>query len=252
MYRDAYARVAAYYDREYRSYRDDFPLYEHMARRLGSPFLELGCGTGRITRLLLEMELWGVAVDVSQPMLELAAKHLDPWTSAGKVRLVQADARDLQGVQGPFAWALFGLGTFGHLLGTEDQLRSLRSVAERLASGGRLVVDMPEPFTHFPYEPSKGLEVQWIDVEGGLMKLVHRVPHFEEQAEEVTVVYEDWGEGRPVERTVTRFTLRYLFPGEVTLLAKLSGLAVEALYGSYDLEPFGAGSDRLICVLRKP
>lgn len=252
MDRDAYARVAAYYDREYRGYRDDFPLYEHLAKRLGSPFLELGCGTGRITRLLLEIGLWGVAVDVSRPMLDLAAKHLDTWTAAGRVQLVQADARDLQVVGGPFAWAFFGLGTFGHLLSTEDQLRSLRSVAERLASGGRLVIDMPEPFAHFPYEPSKGLEVQWIDLEEGLLKLVHRVPHFEDQAEEVTVMYEDWGEGKSVQRAVARFRLRYLFPGEVPLLAGLSGLAVEALYGSYDLEPFGAGSDRLICVMRKP
>jgi SAM-dependent methyltransferase len=250
---DAYAPVARYYHREYQSYREDLPLYEYLARRLGSPFLELGCGSGRITRLLLEMGLSGVAIDSSSAMLDLAAKHLDRWITSGQVRLVQADARSLGVVSdGPFAWAFFGLSTFAHLLSTEEQLAALASVAGHVISGGRIVVDMPEPFSSFPFEGAKTPEVQWVDVDMRLMKLVYRVPRFEDQAEDVTVIYEDWSHQGKLERVATRFRLRYLFPGEARLLAGMAGLAVEAVYGNYALEPFGADSDRLILVLRKP
>jgi hypothetical protein len=40
--------------------------------------------------------------------------------------------------------------------------------------------------------------------------------------------------------------LRYLTRAEVDLLLPASGLSLEGLYGSYDLEPYQTGSPRLI------
>ncbi len=250
---DAYGPVAAYYDREYSSYREDFPLYEHFAKRLDSPFLEVGCGTGRITKHLLELGLRGVGIDPSPAMLELARDRLGPWLVTGQAELAVAGVPAMKGVpKGPFGWAIFGLSVFGHLTSTEQQVNALHAVADRLVSGGLVVIDMPEPFSSYPFDAPTAPQVHWIDGTPPVMKLVHRVPIFFEQGEDVTVLYEEWEAGGAVRRVSTRFRFRYLFPGEAELLARVLGLSLAAVYGGYDLEPFGPGSDRLILVLRKP
>jgi hypothetical protein len=55
-----------------------------------------------------------------------------------------------------------------------------------------------------------------------------------------------------VQRHVAPFTLRYLTRGELELLIAAAGLTLEALYGSYDLEPFGGQSEHLLAVARRP
>jgi len=53
-----------------------------------------------------------------------------------------------------------------------------------------------------------------------------------------------------VHRQVAPFALRYLAAAELELLLPIAGLTIEALYGSYDLDPFDTGSPRLIAVAR--
>jgi len=97
--------------------------------------LDVGCGTGRLTELLLERlpRGRGIGIDQSVNMLETARTYL-----AGRfgrhVEFVQADAGAL-----PFrnvADAIFSTATFHWLL---DHERLFRSVFTALAPGGRLV-----------------------------------------------------------------------------------------------------------------
>ena len=53
-------------------------------------------------------------------------------------------------------------------------------------------------------------------------------------------------------RTTVRLNLRYIGRFELELLLLQADLASEAFYGSYDLAPFGAGSERLIAVAARP
>jgi hypothetical protein len=44
----------------------------------------------------------------------------------------------------------------------------------------------------------------------------------------------------------TRFPMRYLVASELVLLLEITGFVEWKLYGSYDLDPYHEGSDRLI------
>ncbi|EKD87277.1 MAG: hypothetical protein ACD_36C00170G0003 [uncultured bacterium] len=46
--------IAENYDWEYRNKTDDVLLYVELAKQFGDPILEIGCGTGRITKALAE------------------------------------------------------------------------------------------------------------------------------------------------------------------------------------------------------
>jgi trans-aconitate 2-methyltransferase len=97
--------------------------------------LDVGCGTGRLTELLLERLPRGraIGIDQSANMLETARMHLSERFHR-HVGFVQADAGEL-----PFrnvADAIFSTATFHWLL---DHERLFRSLFTALAPGGRLV-----------------------------------------------------------------------------------------------------------------
>ncbi len=60
------------YDEQYPSYRDDLGFYLRLAEDHGGPLLELGAGTGRVTRALAKAGHEVVAVELSEAMLERA------------------------------------------------------------------------------------------------------------------------------------------------------------------------------------
>ena len=97
--------------------------------------MDAGCGTGRLTALLLERLLRGrvVAVDLSRKMLEGARSHLAP-RFGGRVRFVRADLAWL-----PFDEAFDGVFSTAAFHWIPDHTRLFRSLFENLKSGGWLV-----------------------------------------------------------------------------------------------------------------
>jgi hypothetical protein len=68
------------------------------------------------------------------------------------------------------------------------------------------------------------------------------------QLSRVTYLYDETdAEGRLTRRTM-RFAMRWLYRYELEHLLARAGFTLRNLYGSYELEPFGAGSPRLIAV----
>jgi hypothetical protein len=53
-----------------------------------------------------------------------------------------------------------------------------------------------------------------------------------------------------IRRTVFPFELRFLYRREIELLMRQSGLAIEAVYGSHELDTFGEGAASMLIVAR--
>jgi hypothetical protein len=49
-----------------------------------------------------------------------------------------------------------------------------------------------------------------------------------------------------LQRVRSAFPMRYVFPSELELMLEVAGFAEWTVYGSYDLDPYDDGSDRLI------
>ncbi len=64
-------------------------------------------------------------------------------------------------------------------------------------------------------------------------------------------MYDVVREDGTVARQVADLALRYFGRFELELLLERAGFGVEALYGSYDLAPYTADSERLIVVAHK-
>ncbi len=89
------------------------PAIEGVTKLAGARVLEVGAGTGRITRQLVARGARVVGFDRAEPMLEVARRHLTA-SGAGGWELHCADAESLPVGDGEFDLAVAGW-VFGHL-----------------------------------------------------------------------------------------------------------------------------------------
>jgi SAM-dependent methyltransferase len=242
--------LARYYDWEHARYDVDIPLYQDFARRTGGPILELACGSGRLMAPLLELGERVVGVDSSAPMLEQARRHLGAAGLLGRAALHEADVRTFA-LGERFRLAILGLDSFGLLLTVEDQLAALRQIRQHLTPSGLLILDLSNGNGRGA-EPTDELVLQYEGRDPAsdlpLSKWTARSTDHGEQVDHYTYFYDEVGLDRVVRRSTVRLDLRYFGRYELELLLRHADLVPEAFYGSYDLAPFAAGSERLIAV----
>ncbi len=248
-------RFAPFYDPEYDTYTADLPLYLNYARLLGDPILEIGCGTGRVLVPLAQEGFRVVGVDIAPAMLARARARVQAAGVADRVRLIQADARAL-GLHFAFPFAFMAANTFLHHTTFDEQVHVLRVLRDHLRPGGRVVLDVFNPDLRMLLEADGRVELvnAWEEAETGatVLKFQRTVASPTDQRLDILYIYDRcYPDGR-VERTVAPLRLRYLWPQEARLLVAQAGLVLEALYGSYDLDPVDDDSERLIIVARRP
>ncbi len=250
------ARVARFFDADYVDYMEDLPTLREFARRTGGPLLELGCGTGRLAVPLAAAGYQVTGIDLSPAMLDIArARAAVDDRAAARLTLLEGDFAHTP-LGGPYRLAFIAMNTFMHLLDRAAQLSALRHWHAHLAAGGLLLIDVffPDVDIMAGLNGQVEFDKSWEEPDTGatVIKQVVRTVDPAQQLLHVTFLYDRvYPDGR-MERTPVRFAMRYLWRFEAEWLLEAAGFTVEAVYGSWDLEPFDSGSERMILVARKP
>jgi SAM-dependent methyltransferase len=244
-------RFARLYDWEHDGYLVDVDVHVAFARRFGGPLLELACGTGRLLAPLARAGVACTGVDNSSPMLERARERL---VRLGlEATLVHQSMPDLR-LDQRFRTILIGLDSFGLLIKRADQVRALRAAREHVAHDGRLVLDVSNGNLRGSAEPPEELlhDITAPSPETGrlITKFALRRPNLAEQIDALTFFYDEQDERGYLQRTTVELRLRWFTRFELELLLEKTGWELAELYGSYDLEPFGPASERLLLVAR--
>jgi SAM-dependent methyltransferase len=252
-----YDALARYYDLEHADYQDDLAMYAGFATalegtRLGA--LELACGTGRCLLPLAGTGTRITGLDRSPAMLAIAREKVAAAALEPRVRLIEGDMRDFS-LGRNFGLVFIALNSLMHLETQGEQRRALACAAQHLAPEGRLIVDLFNPSVALPDEGQEGqLFMHCMKVLPSGAHLLHfQSPRVDRVSQLVTMAnyYDEVAPDGQVKRLVAPFSLRYVTPGELELLMPAAGLELEALYGTYDLDPFGGDSPRLIAVAHK-
>jgi ubiquinone/menaquinone biosynthesis C-methylase UbiE len=142
---ETYKRFARYYDLYVRDFNADLPLYRSLCAP-GHNVLEIGCGTGRVLRALLEDGRRVTGVDISDDMLRVAEAKLRGHLMSGKLVLKNHDFRQAP-LQEKFERILVTFFTFNYLLTASEQQQFLRNVRQSLVANGVVVIDLfyPQP-----------------------------------------------------------------------------------------------------------
>jgi len=248
--------LARFYDVDHIDVTDDIGTYQHFALQVGSPVLELGCGTGRLTLPLARKGHEVIAVDVSPAMLaRLRAKLAEEESEvAERVRPVLTDMRQLDlGEEVPLA--IIPFNTFMHLLTKEDQEVALGKVHLHLSPGGMLVVDIASPYLFLLATAGEAMTLQRElhdpETNRTIQKFISTQFDHANQIQRLLIVYDEVAEDKTVKRWAIPVNLRYVFRFEMELLLERAGFHMERVYGSVDLDPLGLDSERMIFVARK-
>ena len=204
----------------------------------GGRALELGVGTGRIAIPLAERGVEVHGVDSSEAMIaKLRAKP-----GGDRIQVTMGDFVDPP-VEGPFDLVYVPFNTLFALTTQEEQVRCFANVAELLAEEGVFVFDafVPDP-TRFDRHQRFAVE----NIEAGevTIEATRNDPVAQRSVSYHLVISEAGIEMHPV-------VVRYAWPAELDLMARLAGLRSAERWGSYSCDPFTSESQWHVSVYER-
>jgi SAM-dependent methyltransferase len=245
-----YTPFAELYDLFYDDFEDDLEMYRGFAERTGDPILEVGSGTGRVALALAEEGHAVVGVELAEALRAVAQHKTDRAQLTDQVTLVAGDMRRFK-IDQHFGLIIVPLNTFLHNLTLDDQLATLACCKKHLRPGGLLVLDCfnPDP-AHAADDGRLIVQRRVIDRETGqpAVLLLARLTDWNNQLQEITYFIDRIDRNGTVRRVILPTTYRFIFRHELRLLLKTGGFDLKDEYGSYELDPVEAGSDKLIVV----
>lgn len=251
-----YDADAELYDLQYGTYRDDLPHYLRLADDLGSPVLELGAGTGRITEPLARAGHEVVAVDAAPAMLERAGRRLADPALAARVELVNGDMRTLD-LGRTFPLVIAPFNTLMHLYTIADQDAALARVRAHLEPGGVFAFDLyvPRfgPTGVVRVEPFWSGQLNRDPAEAGTRSDLFMVQEHDEPAQVLTSTYyldSVAADGR-LSRSVATLRQRYFTRFELERALTQAGLRLE-LFGDFTKARFDERSSAMVGLARAP
>jgi SAM-dependent methyltransferase len=219
--------------------------------------VDLGCGSGRLFRSLLDGGADRiVGVEGSRALLARARERVagdpvlrDAWEH-DRLDLVAGDVRSVR-LPDRFRLAILA-GVLAHLDGPESAVRALAAARRLLARDGVLVVDLLGPGA-LPGDDLP-LSVDWERTIGDRRVVRRSRLDRRETPEGLRVSYLTLTDLVEADGTIARlpasFRLWYPSPAAIVDLAEQADLAVEAAFGAHDLRPLDERSERCIMVLR--
>ena len=220
-------RIAEFYDTWFHPPTDTQAAVDFLADlAMQGPALELAIGTGRIALPLAAKGVEVHGIDASEPMVA----RLREKPGGAEIPVTMGDFADV-GVDGRFRLIFVVFNTLWALLTQEDQVRCLRSVAEHMTDDGAFVVEafVPDParFDRDQRFQTRKVETNRVFLEAS----THDAKH--QRVSSQIMVLEHGGGIRmfPVE-------IRYVWPSELDLMARLAGLRLRERWGGWNRQAF--------------
>ncbi|GGP76038.1 methyltransferase domain-containing protein [Saccharothrix coeruleofusca] len=209
------------------------------ARRGSGRCLELGIGTGRVAIPLVARGVPLDGLDASPEIVEVM--RTKPGGEAIEVTI--GDMADFK-LERKYSLILLLLNSLYALQTQEDQIRCFESVAAHLEPGGLFVVEtfMPDP-TRFRF----GGRAHVYEV--GLDHVRIEADTFDRATQQIL---ENHIEVREDGIKLYPAFLRYTWPSEMDLMARIAGLRLRERWGDWANVPFDASSENHIAVYEKP
>jgi ubiquinone/menaquinone biosynthesis C-methylase UbiE len=232
--------------------RRDVPFWRRVAAGADGPVLELGCGTGRVSRPLARAGIQLVGIDRSGPMLERARRQIlrsaHPQVLKS-LRLVRGDIRALPFEAGAFPMVIAPYGILQSLIRPRDLTATLTSVARVLGGGGGFGIDLvPDVPKWREYQNRVQLRGR---AGGSQLTLIESVR--QDPKRHLTTFEQKYVERRGGQTREHRFdlTFRSLSVRQMTGQLERAGFRVDAVLGDYRGRPWDDRADVWIILAKK-
>ncbi len=243
----AYAGISAYYERWCSGdpfYEQTKEFYMRVLPTKEGPFLELGIGTGRLARLLIQHQAVEVTgIDVCKEMLAICKTKYEQQKEAGclgRLFLEQGDMTNLQYFE-QFGTIYLPFRTVGHLL-TDKHLEAMfQGVYRALKPGGIFLLD------HYMFDREWAVQNNNKDLlmysDNSTRIEDHYNYHFEKGYMDCAIKVNGV--------VVDQFQFRWCSKDCIGNAAKKVGFSLEVLMGEFDGSAWNEQSGNQIWVWRK-
>jgi SAM-dependent methyltransferase len=233
---DVFAEV---YD-EYFHVGDDSELTASVLADLAGTgdILEFGLGTGRVAIPLVNKGLKVVGIENSQAMIDKFKQKSDD----SGVEVMLGDFATAKAV-GNFSVVFISYGTVYLLDSQEEQIQCFENAARHLSSGGVFVLD---GFVHDRTQWRNNQEVTTRKLSDNFARLRLGVHNAKDQT--IDMQYMDF---TPEGVKFFPTKLRYIWPSEMDLMARLAGFKLRSRWTNWKQEPFTADSSSQVVVYEK-
>ncbi len=238
---------AELYDAQYAHYRDDLHFYQRLAEDYGSPILELGCGSGRVTAALCKAGHQLVGLDLSEEMLAQAHTRLAA-VKPGSATLLPADMRNFELGQ-TFPLIIAAFNTLMHLYTLTDQDAALACVRRHLQADGAFTFDLYVP--HFSALERLKRVSEWQHVGGDMAELfVYQTHEADKQLIHSTYYLDERQPDGQLRRQVSQLTQRYYTRFELERALAQAGFTAVRIFGGFERQPFSAEATHLVVLAK--
>ena len=202
------------------------------------PILELGIGTGRLALPLVQRGFAVHGIDASPAMVaKLRAKP-----GADRITVAMGDFADVA-IGGRFTLVFVAFNTFFGALTQDVQVRCFRGVAEHLADDGVFVIEAFVPdLTRFTHGQRTG--ATHVGTDAVYLETSIHDPVAQRVRSQQVVITQQGVRLYPVE-------VRYAWPSELDLMARLAGLRLRERWGGWSREAFDASSGAHVSVYER-
>jgi SAM-dependent methyltransferase len=232
--------IAEFYDERHSRLRDTDAEVARIVEVVGSgPVLELGIGTGRVAVPLAQRGVEVHGIDASEAMVA----KLRERDGGASIPVSIAEMQDVAAAGGGYSLVFVVFNTFFALLDQDTQVECFANVADRLAPGGRFLIEAFVPdLTRF--DGGQRTSAVSVGVDSVDIDVVMHDPVAQRIDGQHVLIRESGTRLLPV-------SMRYAFPAELDLMARLAGLELESREGGWVGEPFTGSSRTHVSIWRK-
>ena len=255
-----YELSAKYYDDAYAVKPDlvELPFYVDLAKQIGGPILEMGCGTGRVLLPIARMGIEIHGLDNAPTMLGILRERIqnEPEQVRSQIALHQGDMRQFRG-QKKYALVTIPFRPMQHMYTLEDQVTALKTGAFHLDNDGILALDVFFPKFQL-MDVGIGeemLELEW-PARSHPGRIVRR--YFKKDAVDkihqvfsATFIFRTYHNETLVSEETERIKLSYYAYPQLKALFRLAGLEAVEEYGSFSKTPLDNTAKEMIFLLRR-
>ena len=255
-----YELSAKYYDDAYAVKPDlvDLPFYVDLAKQIGGPILEMGCGTGRVLLPIARMGIEIHGLDNAPTMLGILRERIqnEPEQVRSQIALHQGDMRQFRG-QKKYALVTIPFRPMQHMYTLEDQVAALKTGAFHLDNDGILALDVFFPKFQL-MDVGIGeemLELEW-PAKSHPGRIVRR--YFKKDAVDkinqifsATFIFRTYDNETLLSEETERIKLSYYAYPQLKALFRLAGLESVEEYGSFSKTPLDNTAKEMIFLLRR-
>jgi hypothetical protein len=213
------------------------PAVDFLAGLAGSgAALELAVGTGSIALPLAGRGVPVHGIDLSPAMVaELRAKP-----GGERIPVTIGDISTTR-VDGVFALAYLVFNTIGNLTTQDEQVACFQNAAAHLEDGGCFVVEVGVPSVR---RVPPGERMRVFDVSEQHVG----IDEFDVASQRLVSHHYSFRDGRV---SLNSLPLRYVWPSELDLMARLAGMRLRERWSDWDREPFTSESTKHVSVWEK-